>query len=51
LLKSREPGRYAPYQQFETIRKLRAGFSNVFMASLEGSSSLRTMEESKLNTI
>lgn len=44
LLKSMEPGRYhASYQQFETIRKLRAGFSNMFMASYEGVTSLRTV--------
>jgi hypothetical protein len=36
VLKSRTPGHYAHYQQFETIRKLRAGYSNVFMASVGG---------------
>jgi hypothetical protein len=34
LLKSREPGRYAPYQQHATIQKLHAGFSNLYQASL-----------------
>jgi hypothetical protein len=34
VLKSRELGRYADYQQYETIRKLRASFSNIFQASL-----------------
>ena len=35
LLKSLEPGRYSSnYQQFETIRRLRAGFSNVYGSSL-----------------
>jgi len=43
LLKSRQPGKYATYQQFETIRKLRAGYSNVHMASLIGQDSLRFM--------
>lgn len=44
LLKSLEPGRYHnTYQQFETIRKLRAGFSNVYMTSVEGVLSLRTV--------
>lgn len=43
LLKSREPGRYAHYQQFESIQKLRAGFSNVYMVSPEGVNSLRTV--------
>jgi len=33
LLKYLEPGRYATTQQYETIRKLRAGFSNVYLAS------------------
>ncbi len=44
LLKSLEPGKHDPrYQQFETIRKLRAGFSNLYMASREGVTSLRTV--------
>ncbi len=44
LLKSLEPGRHnKQYQQFETIRKLRAGFSNIYLSSLEGTSCLRTM--------
>jgi hypothetical protein len=44
LLKSLEPGRYhTSYQQFETIRKLRAGYANIFMASYEGVTSLRTV--------
>ena len=33
VLKSSEPGRYASYQQYETIRKLRAGYSNLYQAS------------------
>ena len=41
LLKSLEPGRYnSKYQQFETVRKLRAGFSNLYMVSSEGASCL-----------
>jgi hypothetical protein len=43
IIKSRAAGRYADYQQYESIRKLRAGFSNVFMASVLGNDSLRTM--------
>jgi len=43
VLKSMEPGRYADHQQFETIRKLRAGFHNVYMASVEGASCLRSV--------
>jgi len=43
ILKSAEPGRYANHQQFETIRKLRAGFHNVYMASVPGSISLRSV--------
>jgi len=41
LLKYLEPGRYATTQQYETIRKLRAGFSNVYLASVPGLASLR----------
>jgi hypothetical protein len=44
LLKSLEPGRYNErYQQFETIRKLRAGYANIYMASREGVASLRSV--------
>jgi hypothetical protein len=43
VMKSLEPGKYASHQQFETIRKLRAAYSNVFMASLAGTGSLRTV--------
>jgi hypothetical protein len=44
LLKTLEPGKYSPqYQQFETVRKLRAAYSNVYMASWDGVSSLRTV--------
>jgi hypothetical protein len=52
LIKSLEPGRYSKsYQQFETIRKLRAAFSNMHMSSIEGVSSLRTVggETSKMS--
>jgi hypothetical protein len=38
-----KPGRYVDHQQFETIRKLRAGFHNVYMASVVGSTSLRAV--------
>ena len=34
LLKSLDPGRYAIYTQYETIRKFRSSFSNVYMASV-----------------
>jgi hypothetical protein len=43
VLKSLDPGRYDSHQQFEMIRKLRAGFSNLYMSSLAGSYSLRTV--------
>jgi hypothetical protein len=43
LLKSLQPGRYEPYQQYETIHKLRAGFSNIFQASPLGANSFKTM--------
>jgi len=42
VLKSLEPGRYAQFQQFESIRKLRASFSNIYMASVQGTGSLRS---------
>jgi len=32
ILKSRDKGRYAPHQQFETIHKLWSGFSNIYMS-------------------
>ena len=44
LLKSREPGTTsADHQQFDTIRKLRMGFSNVYQITPEGVSSLRSV--------
>jgi hypothetical protein len=43
LLKSLSPRGYEGYQQYETIRKLWAGFSNVFQASLAGGDSFKTM--------
>jgi hypothetical protein len=44
LLKSLEPGKYnAVYQQFETVWKLRAAYSNAYMASTQGATSLRTV--------
>jgi hypothetical protein len=43
VLKSLEPGRYEGYQQFESIRKLRAAYTNVYMASAKGIESLRTV--------
>ena len=36
LRRSLDPGRYASYSQFETIRKFRATFSNAYMASVYG---------------
>jgi len=48
LLKSLRPGKYDSYQQYETIRKLRAGFSNIFQASLIGTASLRSMGGDKV---
>lgn len=44
VLKSLEPGKYhAEYQQFETIRKLSAAYTNLYMASREGAISMRAM--------
>jgi len=51
LLKSCQPGRYATYQQNETVWKLHAGFSNVFMASVLGQDSLRLMGGARLSNI
>jgi len=48
LLKSLQPGRYESYQQYETIRKLRAGFTNIFHSSLLGTGSLRSMGGDKV---
>jgi hypothetical protein len=42
ILKSLDPGWYNSFQQFESIRKLRATYSNVYMASLVGGDSLRS---------
>lgn len=43
LMKSLEPGSHSKeYQQYETIRKLRAGFSTVYMTSVEGAESMRS---------
>jgi hypothetical protein len=41
--KSRGKGCYADYQQFETIRKLRAGYTNLFKASIPGTAELHTL--------
>jgi len=42
ILKSRDKGSYAPYQQFETIRKLWSGFTNTYMSSLIGYTNYHT---------
>jgi hypothetical protein len=42
VIKSLDPGRYATHQQFESIRKMRATFSNIFMSSKRGTDSLRS---------
>jgi hypothetical protein len=52
LVKSLEPGRHAKtHQQFETIRKLRASYSNMYMLSKSGVGCLRTFggETAKLS--
>ena len=43
LQRSLEPGRYALYSQFQTIRKLRSAYANQYMASLRGSLSAATL--------
>jgi hypothetical protein len=41
MVKSLDPGGYAQHLQFESIRKLRAMFSNMYMVLRLGTSSLR----------
>jgi hypothetical protein len=43
LAKSLEPGRYQPHTQFETIRKLRSAYSNLYLASSTGSTSMTVL--------
>ncbi len=43
VLKSLDKGRYSAHQQFETIRKLRAGYSNLYISSQEGSAHWRSI--------
>lgn len=43
LLKSLEPGKYSAHTQFETMRKLRSAYSNLFHASAEGSATMMTL--------
>jgi hypothetical protein len=50
ILKSLDPGRYAQHQQFESIHKLQAAFSNIYMTLLEGTACLRTLGETGRNT-
>jgi hypothetical protein len=42
VIKSLDPGKYAEHQQFESICKMRATFSNIFMSSKRGTKSLRS---------
>jgi hypothetical protein len=43
LLKSLQAGRYRDYTQFETMRKFRSSYSNVYHASAEGATTLATL--------
>lgn len=43
VLRSLDPGKYADYSQFETIRKLRSASANQYMVSLEGCLSLMSV--------
>lgn len=43
LVKSLTPGKYADYTQFETMRKLRSAYSNLFHASTLGATSMVTL--------
>ena len=52
VLKSLEPGAYnSNYQQFETIRRLRCGFSNTYAASLQCFENMHSlgMDKSKIH--
>jgi len=50
LAKSLEPGRYKNHSQFETMRKLRSAYSNLFHASATGSVSLLTLGRDSAKT-
>ena len=50
LAKSLEPGRYKNHTQFETMRKLRAAYSNLFHASASGSVSMMTIGRDSAKT-
>ena len=43
VLRSLDPGRYALYSQFETIRKLRSAYSNAYLASAKACALSATM--------
>ena len=52
LLKSREAGRNCPdRQQFDTIRKLRMGYSNIYQITPTGVASLRAVSSDKSKAI
>lgn len=50
LAKSLEPGRYKNYRHFETMRKLRSAFSNLFHTSAAGSVSMLTLGRGSAKT-
>jgi len=50
LAKSLEPGRYKNYTQFESMRKLRSAYSNLFHASATGSVSMLTLGRDSAKT-
>ena len=43
LVKSLNPGKYADHTQFETMRKLRSAYSNLYHASAGGSTAMMTL--------
>ncbi len=43
LMDSLQPVKYANYQQFKIISKLRAGYHNVYISLVEGATSLRSI--------
>ena len=43
LIRSLDPGKYADYSQFETIRKLRSSYSNAYLATADACESSSTL--------
>jgi len=50
LLQSMQPGRYEKFSQFETMRKLRSAYSNLFHASCLGATTMATLDRDTAKT-